>query len=142
MAKLIESATTAELLNNPNVQQVLDSAWADSLASDPVERHEEGGWIYQNTMTRGITTQRAKSGGQASIDLSQPSIVPGSVVVATFHTHPNPTSEGWQPGPSRDDIRSAQILGVPCIIQADDGIYTAGPDSRRGGLSGSPGFPA
>ena len=60
MAKLIESATTAELLNNPSVQQVLDSAWADSLASDPVERHEEGGWIYQNTMTRGVTLHESR----------------------------------------------------------------------------------
>ena len=133
--------TIAELLNNPNVQQALNEAWTDSDASNPAQRHEEGGWVYQNTTTGEITTQRASSGGQANINLSNPPTIPGSVVVGTFHTHPNPTSEGWEPGPSSDDIQSAQILGVPCIIRADNGVYTTGPDSRRGGLSGGPGFP-
>jgi hypothetical protein len=36
---------------------------------------------------------------------------------------------------------SAWELGVPCIIRAEDGIHTTGPDSRRGGLTGNPGFP-
>jgi hypothetical protein len=141
VANLLPVATTTELLTNPNVQQALDNAWVDSLVSDPVKRHEEGGWIYQNTTTGEITTQRAKSGGQASINLNNPPIVPGAVVVGTFHTHPNPTSEGWDPRPSQGDIQSARILGVPCIIRADNGIYTAGPNSRRGGLAGGPGFP-
>jgi hypothetical protein len=61
--------------------------------------------------------------------------------VATFHTHPNPASEGWQTGPSESDTNSAWILGVPCMIRAEDGIHTTGPESRRGGLSGLPGYP-
>jgi hypothetical protein len=65
----------------------------------------------------------------------------GYYLVATFHTHPNPSTEGWYPGPSVEDSRSAWFLGVPCIIRADDGVYTTGPNSRRGGLNGDPGFP-
>ena len=142
LRKLPRAATVAELLNRANVQLALDEAWADSDAADPAKRHEEGGWIYQNTTTREITTRRAQSGGQASIDLNDLPLVPGCVVVGTFHTHPNPPAEGWEPGPSLGDVQSAQILGVPCIIRADDGVYTTGPDSRRGGLEGNPGFPS
>jgi hypothetical protein len=74
--------------------------------------------------------------------LNSPPLVAGSVVVATFHTHPNPSADGWDPRPSDDDELSANHLGVPCLIRADNGIHTTGPDSRRGGLSGDPGFPA
>ncbi len=76
------------------------------------------------------------------LDLGTPPLVVGSMIVATFHTHPNPTAEGWDPQPSPADTRSAEILGVPCIVRADNGIYATGPDSRRGGLLGNSGFPA
>ncbi len=75
------------------------------------------------------------------LDLSTPPLVPDSVVVATFHTHPNPSAEGWEPGPSAADTQSAWIFGVPCLIRADNGVYLTGPDSRRGGLTGAPGYP-
>ena len=75
-------------------------------------------------------------------DVSDPPLVTGSIVVATFHTHPNPSAEGWQPGPSPDDFESAWTLGVPCLIRADDGVHATGPDSRRGGLLGGPGYPS
>src|SRR5205807_8881254 len=97
--------------------------------------HEEGGWVYMDTATGVITTRRAPAGARAVLDLTAPEIVPGFVVVATFHTHPNPAAEGWDPGPSPGDEQSAQILGVPCLIRAEDGIYTTGPDARRGGLA-------
>ena len=92
--------------------------------------------------TGALAVRRAPTGGQATLDLSDPPIVPDSVVAATFHTHPNPSAEGWQPGPSIHDTESAWILGVPCLIRADDGNHSTGPDSRRGGLSGKPGYPA
>jgi hypothetical protein len=84
---------------------------------------------------------RAPAGTRARLDLNAPRLVPGAVVVATFHTHPNPISEGWAPGPSTGDTDSAWLLGVPCLIRAEDGIYTTGPESRRGGLKGEPGYP-
>jgi proteasome lid subunit RPN8/RPN11 len=85
--------------------------------------------------------RRAPAGAQAALDLSAPPVVAGAVVVATFHTHPNPSAEGWKPGPSAADTQSAWLLGVPCLIRADDGVHTTGPSSRRGGLAGGPGYP-
>lgn len=133
--------TTAELLADPVVRRALEDAWLDSLPGDPARRHEEGGWIYTDVTSGSIAVRRAAPGAQAVLDLSTPPVVPEAVVVGTFHTHPNPSAEGWDPGPSTADTRSALILGVPCLIRADDAIHSTGPDSRRGGLAGGPGYP-
>src|SRR5262249_40479437 len=95
-------------------------AWSDSLPGDLVRRHEEGGWIDMDHTTGMVAVRRAPSGAQATLDLSRPPVVPGAVVVATFHTHPNPSSEGWEPGPSAADTPSAWVLGVPCLIRAGE----------------------
>lgn len=137
----MQAPTVFELVGEVVVLDALEKAWIDSLPADPIRRHEEGGWIYCDLVTRLISVGRASAGGQADLDLSVPRVVVGSVVVATFHTHPNPTANGWDPGPSPQDTQSAWILGVPCIIRADNGIHTTGPDSRRGGLGGGPGYP-
>lgn len=141
MDSKMAAPTITELLNNAIVQRALDEAWTDSLPNDPNQRHEEGGWIFLDTLTGEILARQAPSGGQTDLDLAGPPVIQGAVVVATFHTHPNPKAEGWDPGPSPGDTQSAWILGVPCIIKAEDGIYTTGPDVRRGGLAGGPGFP-
>ena len=133
--------TASELQGNPVVRQALNQAWADSNPGEPAKRHEEGGWIFMNTTTGEISVTRAPSGAQASLNLSRPPEVSGSVVVAKFHTHPNPTSEGWDPGPSPADARVDALHGVPDLIRADDGDHVSGPDSRRGGLGGGAGFP-
>jgi hypothetical protein len=137
----LQAPTVSDLIAHPAVVQALADAWQDSLADNPSARHEEGGWVYTDTTTGAISVRRAAAGGRAELDLNTPPPVSGAVVVATFHTHPNPSAEGWNPGPSPGDIQSAWLLGVPCIIRADDGIYTTGPDSRRGGLAGGPGYP-
>ena len=138
---IAQAPTASELHANPIVQQAIQQAWIDSQASDPLLRHEEGGWIFINTTTGQISVQRQSSGGKSAIDLGSPPTVPGSVVVGKFHTHPNPTSEGWKPGPSKEDEITDVMHGVPDLIRADDEIHTSGPDSRRGGLAGGPGFP-
>src|SRR5437868_1693593 len=94
---------SAELMAHPVVQAALEAAWADSLAGDPYLRHEEGGWIYMHVTTGEISIRRAAPGDFAMLDLGWPPHVPASVVVATFHTHPNPSAEGWNPAPSADD---------------------------------------
>lgn len=137
----MHAPTAAELLNEPVVQQALEDAWNDSLSDDPARRHEEGGWIYMNVTNGEILARRAPAGAQSTLDVSVPTVIVGAVVVATFHTHPNPSAEGWNPAPSTSDTKSALLLGVPCIILADDGLHLTGPDSRRGGLSGGPGYP-
>ena len=138
----MQAPTVAELLNHLLAQQALEEAWLDSRPNDPAQRHEEGGWFYLDTTTGALTVKRAAPGARSILDLNSPRLVVGSVVIATFHTPPNPPAEGWDPGPSVADTQSAQLLGVPCIIRAEDGVHTTGPDSRRGGLAGGPGFPS
>jgi hypothetical protein len=131
----------AELLNDPTVLRALEDAWNDSLPDDPGQRHEEGGWVYADVTSGTLSIRRASAGVRASVDLNLPPLVLGSVVVATFLTHPNPSSEGWETGPGAGDTASAVLFGVPCLIRAEDGIHVTGPDSRRGGLGGNPGYP-
>jgi hypothetical protein len=107
----MQAPTIPELLQVAIVLQALEQAWTDSLPQDPPQRHEEGGWVYLNTTSGTISIQRASAGSQAMLDLSNPPVMPDAFVVATFHTHPNPSSEGWQPGPSAEDTASACLLG-------------------------------
>jgi len=137
----MQAPTILDLLSSAIVIQAIEEAWIDSLPHDDLLRHEEGGWIYGNLSTGAISTRRAPAGNQATLNLNAPPVIINCVIVGTFHTHPNPTAQGWQPGPSITDTESAWFLGVPCLIRADDGLHSTGPDSRRGGLQGEPGFP-
>jgi hypothetical protein len=137
----MQAPTVSELVKDPTVLQALEDAWHDSLPNDKQLRHEEGGWVYSDTATGTNTIRLAAAGKQADLHLDFPPLIVGSVIVATFHTHPNPTSEGWETGPSSDDMHSAWALGVPCLIRAEDGLHVTGPPSRHGGLAGEPGFP-
>jgi len=137
----MNAPTAHDLATHPDVIKALDDAWLDSLADDPMTRHEEGGWIYFEPNRGTVTIQRAASGIATEIALADPPILAGQFIVATFHTHPNPTDQGWDPGPSPADVKSANQLGVPCLIRSDQGIHLTGPVVRRGGLSGNPGFP-
>ncbi len=66
-----------------------------------------------------LAVRRARAGTQTTLDLRTPTVVRGAVVVATFHTHPNPTDEGWESRPSTADTHSAYLCGVPCLIRAE-----------------------
>jgi len=94
-----------------------------------------------NLTTGVIITRRAPSGTQSRLSLANPPLVSEHVIVGTYHTHPNPASEGWLTGPSSQDHRAANYTGVPWLIRAEDGEHAAGPDSRRGGFGGGPGYP-
>ncbi|HJZ92005.1 MAG TPA: hypothetical protein VKE40_14115 [Gemmataceae bacterium] len=134
--------TAAELLRNPSVIAALEGAWNDSLPEDSQQRHEEGGWIYYELSSGMITVVRAAPGRRRAINLSQPPELAGCVVVGKFHTHPNPTDQGWDPAPSDQDELIDNRDGVPDLIRSDQGVFVSGPDSRRGGLGGLPGFPS
>jgi hypothetical protein len=138
----MQAPTASELLNDPTVRRAIDQAWADSMPDDPGRRHEEGGWIYLNTTTGEIAVRRAPRGARAAIDLGSPEAVADYVVVGKFHTHPNPTAEGWNSGPSANDLLVDALHGVPDLIRADDGVHISGPEQRRDGLLGGPGYPA
>jgi hypothetical protein len=133
--------TADEMLADQAVQQEMEAAWRDSRTDDAINRHEEGGWIYQDAVTGRISVRRAPAGTLRQIDLANPPAVTRSFVIGTYHTHPNPTAEGWDPEPSRIDQRNSSYSGVPWLVRADDGYHKCGPDRRRGGLMGYPGFP-
>lgn len=133
--------TAAELLAHSDVIQALGRAWADSLVNDPTNRHEEGGWIYLDLSTGAILTRQAPKGTRSRLSLGNPPLLPNHVLVGTFHTHPNPSSEGWTTKPSLQDEQAARYSGVPSLIRAEDGDYSTGPATRRGGLGGGPGYP-
>jgi hypothetical protein len=137
-----KAPTAAELEANPLVRAALDAAWSDSLPTDRSLRHEEGGWIYFNPLTGELRVIRAARGSRSAIDLRFPPELTDCFVVAKFHTHPNPTSEGWHPGPSESDTMTDELHGVPDLIRADDGVHFSGPAQRRGGLAGNAGYPA
>lgn len=133
--------TASELLANTDVVRGLGEAWAASLPNDPTNRHEEGGWIYLDLLTGAILTRRAPAGTRSRLSLANPPLLPDHIIVGTFHTHPNPASDGWETGPSGQDENAATFSGVPWLIRAEDGDYHTGPESRRGGLGGGPGYP-
>ena len=136
-----EAPTAAELQRNSVVQAALEAAWNDSQADDPMLRHEEGGWIYLKPTSGAVTVIRASAGQESAIDLNDPPEIDGSFVIGKFHTHPNPSSEGWDPRPSRDDRIVDASHGVPDLIRSDDGVHYSGPERRRGGLGGNSGYP-
>ncbi len=112
----------------------------------PARVHEEGGWIYLNLITGLLDTRRATAGAQAAIQLGGPPDVADSVVVGTFHTHPNVGPCWGHVFPSGTDTNSANNTGVPwLIIGAFPDVATretanTGPGQRLH-LAGNRGFP-
>lgn len=147
------------------MQPNLRAEWKDALMdSSPLEpgRHEEGGWVYQCPADWSIKFARATPGTTAGIILSDPPVMTGCFIIATYHTHPNTGNNG----PSVADTNADVADGVPGVVIEDgwcpgvnDGThlydthndtpqFTAGttpsvlaPESRSGGLTGSFTFP-
>jgi hypothetical protein len=138
---MIDAPSASELAQMPEVMQALEQAWIDSEPGNRSKRHEEGGWIYWDQSTNAIMILRAARGMKSRIDLETPPVFKHKMVIAKFHTHPNPSSEGWDTGPSQSDMIYDEEDGVPDLIRADDGLHFSGPDRRRGGLNGNPGYP-
>lgn len=133
--------TVFDLAQDPVVRDAIERAWIDSNSHDPQNRREQGGWIYLDMTSGLLSVVRARADDYESIDLNHPPNRKGAFVVGVFHTHPNPSAEGWEPGPSSSDRIMDEEQGVPDIIRADDGLHFSGPESRRGGLTGNPGYP-
>lgn len=137
------------LIANPVVTAAINTAWtASSPAINPpvVNQHEEGGWVFLNLVTGAVTTRAQASGGMAAINLSNPPIVPDSVVIGKYHTHPN-LGPGWNPRPSPGDIAVDAQHGVPDIVIGSintdistTDLFLSGP-ARRTHLGGGQGFP-
>ena len=148
------------MLRNSTVRAALNAAWTASspgitrwtralggalgATCDPIPgapapaAHEEGGWIYLNLITGNLSTRRAAAGGQAGINITTGApLVANSVIVGTFHTHPN-VGTCWGPvTPSSGDVRNSNRRGLPNLIRgafptvADLAHRIAGPDRRR-----------
>jgi hypothetical protein len=137
----MDAPTAAELQVHPTVVAAFAAAWADSLPDDPTLRHEEGGFIYVNATTGEVIVRRAQPGEWSELDLNSPPTLPDCFLVATYHTHPNPIAEGWDPHPSLPDRRWAFDTGVPWFVISELGVFVTGPDRRVGGLTGAGGYP-
>jgi hypothetical protein len=102
-----------DIVKNPIVQAALNQAWNDSLPDELEARHEEGGWIIQNS-AGGLRIQRCPSGAVPAPDSTDMTMVvcdakvgPNEQPAAFFHTHPGPevdeNGNRWQNDPSTDD---------------------------------------
>ncbi len=161
-----QTPTGNELLGDRTVRGTMGAAWTAStpgitrwdtpspgspLAAtcNPVPgtpapaAHEEGGWVYLNLLTGDLSTRRAAAGGQAGINVNVGApTVADSVMVATFHTHPNVGACWGAVTPSGADTRNANDRGVPNLIRgafptvADTRSLFTGPN-RRLHLAGS-----
>ncbi len=95
------------ILDHQRVLALLCQAWHESQPGTAAA-HEEGGFVLRN-VDGSLTVERWLQGGQRQI-LVPPhrgGLRSGLLVVATFHTHPNPGSE-FQQEPSLTDIRAVR----------------------------------
>ena len=136
-----DAPSAAELEANTVVQTAFAAAWEDSHADDPFLRHEEGGWIYVHETSGDISVRRMLPGRMSGMDVVAPPVVPECFLVATYHSHPNPTADGWNPEPSAADRDFAFRHGLPCFVISDLGVYVCGEERRIGGLTGPRGYP-
>jgi hypothetical protein len=98
-------------LTDPTIIAEISRAWQESQTDDPAARHEEGGYVVLNPdLSYGV--ERWRRGGQFRIvppSLDVNGCYNGRVVVAAFHTHPNPsvdeTGREWEQGPTESDRR-------------------------------------
>jgi hypothetical protein len=143
--------THGELIANPIAIAELRAVWA---ASNPTlnppggTQHEEGGWVYMNIITNLITVSRAPGGGGAIINLAGPPVIADSIVVGTYHTHPN-LGPAWTAGPSGPDGVADAADAVPGIVVGSTGLTAAAPitffasgPNRRAHLAGSQSLPS
>lgn len=133
--------TALAIIAHHGVRAAMEAAWTDSRPDDPERRHEEGGWVVMSPSTRELRLVRSKGGEQAHIDLSKPpEPEDDALIVATFHTHPNPVPP-FEAGPSRSDLDMDRSRGVPGIIRSVLGYHGYAWEARNGGMTGGWFFP-
>jgi hypothetical protein len=116
-------------LQDRTVIAAVDRAWRESEADDATARHEEGGYIMLNEdMTYGV--ERWPRGGQSGITpplLDTHNCYNGKVVIATFHTHPNPPVDEigreWDQGPSESDRRWHRRRKLRGFVVSEELVY-------------------
>ena len=123
-----------DLLKDQTITREFAAAWADSRSSHPSHRHEEGGYIVQNPDgTRAVI--RWPQGEQFRIappPLDENNWYNKQVVIAAFHTHPNPSIDElgrqWQQEPSSADRRWHERWKLPGFVISRDFVYAIDAD--------------
>lgn len=123
-------------LADPVVKAEIVRAWRDSQADDPINRHEEGGYIVLNPDGT-MAVERWPHGEQWRIvppPLDTMNRYNGKMVVAAFHTHPNPPSDEdgreWDQAPSASDRRWHGRRRLPGFVISESLIYEIDVDAR------------
>ncbi len=95
-------------VDDPEVRRQLRRAWEDSQPGT-ADAHEEGGFILRLADGR-FTIERWPRGAQDEIEVPPHSDGRrgAAVILATFHTHPNP-GPTYQQEPSPTDIRAVRL---------------------------------
>jgi hypothetical protein len=103
--------------------------WQDSLSDKPSDRHEEGGFALHNT-DGSVSVERWPRGERFRITpppLDDDNCYNGKVVIAAFHTHPNPPVDElgrqWQQEPSVADRRWHGRRKLPGFVISRDFVF-------------------
>ena len=116
-------AGVANIISQRSIQTALGSALRLSRSIG----QEIGGFIYYDPSDGTYTITSNLVGESNSIDLSAPPRVPGMLLIANFHTHPNDR----EPEPSGEDVFLARQRNTPGIVISTNGrIYNTGPQIR------------
>ena len=120
-------------LRDRAVIAALNRAWRESEADDATARHEEGGYIVLN-QDMSYQVERWPRGGQSRIApplLDTGNCYNGKVVMATFHTHPNPLVDEigreWDQGPSESDRRWHGRRKLRGFVVSEELVYQIDP---------------
>jgi hypothetical protein len=112
---------TMSVLDDDSIGGLLRIAWNESQAGTPTA-HEEGGFVLRGEDGK-LSVERWPKGIQNEIVVPKhPEGKRGQlVIIATFHTHPNPGVE-FQQEPSLTDIRA--VRGDPNLAHPEfEGEY-------------------
>ena len=137
-----QAPTGKELSENSVVKNACDAAWKDSNvdAINPNDWRENGGYIFMNLVSGEISTSRVPPGNWGKAIIADPALkdIPANtIVVAIFHTHPNPNAP--QECEEHDNQKS-QLDGVPDVVRGPKGTFPCGVELRLH-LAGTRGYP-
>ncbi len=117
-----------DVLDHPDVRSALETSWHNSQVDNPINRHEEGGWIISDSQTGESRTVPVSSGVRDGINAGDPGeLGPNESVEGFYHTHPNPESDeigqSWTQGPSDTDKAWSDRNQVPLLVRSADGYH-------------------
>lgn len=123
-------------LTDSTVRAEIARAWRESEVDDPINRHEEGGYIVLNH-DRTLGVARWPRGEKSRIvppPLDADRLYNGMAVVAAFHTHPNPPIDErgrqWEQAPGESDRRWHRRHRLRGFVIGRSFVYEIDEDAR------------